>query len=91
MDVGSTSVPGTRTVVLDLTWSGGMLVTQPKTKFITILPGQRSVVTQADASRQTDSVTGSLILDGIELLGQAQGGIGGFVASHAVVDAVRTR
>jgi hypothetical protein len=79
---------------VNLTWSGGVL-TSDKSRTVFTSPRSRTMIKSVSSLRQSDSVTGSLILDGLDLLGTANpnpvGGISGFVSSSkgSTIDIIR--
>jgi hypothetical protein len=63
------NVSGARkTFAVDLQWIGGPLITDPETKVITITPTSRAVVITSNGARVTQSLTGSMTRDGVDLL-----------------------
>lgn len=86
----------TKTVVADLNWSGGELSTD-KYRYVTTSPYSRTMVKSAGSIRNSTSIVGTLVLDGLDLFSPEnvnQGsGIFGFVtaSSGASIDIIRTR
>jgi hypothetical protein len=71
------------TLQVDLRWTGGAL-TADRTRMVESSPCSRTFVRVRSAVRDASSVTGSLVLDGVDLLaggGTMAPGIGGFIAS----------
>jgi hypothetical protein len=75
----------TKTVSVDLDWNGGVL-TADKNKTVTVTPVSRTIVKTVGKFSQSETITGSLMLDGVELLAANRPGslgIYGFVAASA--------
>lgn len=85
-----------KTVLLDLVWSGGELTTDASKSMI-VTPLTRSFVKTDGAFRASESVSGTLKLDGVELLATdppvANGYVQGMVASSGglTIDINRSR
>lgn len=57
-----------RTIMFDLHWNGGELITYPTVKTITITPPLRSIIVTFASSRTSESLTGSMIFNGVDLM-----------------------
>lgn len=86
----------TKTVVADLNWSGGELSTD-RQRYVSTTPYSRTMVKSTGSIRNSTSIVGTLVLDGLDLFSPEnvnQGsGIFGFVtaSSGASIDIIRTR
>ena len=91
-DLASLNLP----LSLDLQWSGGLLATEPKTRTITTVPGLKTIVTTSSGIRNSELVTGALVLNGLDLLSPANvtagSGISGFVtvSKGSTIEITRT-
>ena len=75
----------TRTVSIQLDWDGGLLTTD-KDKTVTVTPVSRTIVRTVGKIRQSETITGALVLDGVDLLAPSRPGslgISGFVVASA--------
>jgi hypothetical protein len=57
----------TMTLRMDLVWAGGELTTD-KMKHVTVTPVSRTVITTVDEIRRSETISGTLVLDGVDLL-----------------------
>ena len=76
---------GTRTVSIQLDWDGGVLTTDKDTT-VTVTPISRTIVRTVGEIRKSGTITGALVLDGVDLLAPNRPGslgITGFVAPSA--------
>lgn len=86
-----------RTLVLNLAWNGGVITFDQNDKVVTITPVSKTVVKTFGQARTSDSVSGSLVLDGVDLLAPGRplvgSGINGFVtrSKGSTIEIVRTR
>ncbi len=86
----------TKTAVANLTWSGGELTTD-KYMYVATSPYSRTMVKSTGSVRNSTSIVGTLVLDGLDLFSPEnvnQGsGIFGFVtaSSGTSIDIIRTR
>lgn len=80
-----------QTAQINLLWSGGDLTTD-KSKTVYTSPYSRTMIRTAASIRHSNSVTGSLMLDGVDLLAVPGSGVGGFVTSSkgASIDVIRS-
>jgi hypothetical protein len=84
-------------VSLDMRWSGGVLIFDDKTFSIDTTPYSKTIIKTSGATRSSDSVTGSIVLNGVDLLSPANvtdlsfilGRVSG--SGGSTIDIVRTR
>jgi hypothetical protein len=80
-----------QTVQLNLVWSGGDL-SSDKTKLVYTSPYSRTMIRSAGSIRNSNSITGSLTLDGVDVLAIPGSWTTGFVVSSkgASIDIIRS-
>jgi hypothetical protein len=81
-------------IEVNLTWSGGVL-TSDKSRTVFTSPRSRTMIKSVSSLRHSESVTGSLVLNGVDLLGADNPnyvvGVSGFVSSSkgSTIDIIR--
>jgi hypothetical protein len=86
----------TKNVVADLNWSGGEITTD-RNRYVTTSPYSRTMVRSTGSVRNSTSIVGTLVLDGLDLFSpenvNQSSGIFGFVTASrgTTIDIIRTR